>query len=319
MSDDSPTDVPLLPPSAGQILSGCLAVTIWDTLCYLRADFQIVFLHKFTWRTLVFLMARHSTLGYLIFVTIFTVSTGGMSCNALQISFRAFLVLARTSTTLLILLRVIAIYHDTPWVKSIFLAMWAATLGGLMLLAIRGITFAPSGLSCTSYVDEQLIAPAMFIEILTDTIMCLAILYKLGGMTWKERGKSLRKILRPPHPLLTDIFLQDTLIYAWLALLSNVAIFIACFVGPTESVGAVAGHPGAVALNLISLRIYRNMKLGAPGLLPPSPQSDLSNLSGMIFNAPVSTIPATSTSTQVQANPEASQRIVKDMVTSPET
>ncbi|KAF9533298.1 hypothetical protein CPB83DRAFT_541873 [Crepidotus variabilis] len=288
MSSEIPLHTIWYYSTSGQILAGCLAVTIWDTLCHFLDDFQILFFQKFSWTTVVFIVARASPIVYFIALTMFTASID-VNCGVLQIMYRVLLVLARTSTAFLLLLRVNAIYTNKKPARIFFSMLWFMTLGVFLLLAIDGIKIDhPSYYWCSSFVQEIFIAPAVLVEMLSDTLMCLAILYELGGTSWKERGRLLMKLFRPHHPYLTDIVLQDTLIYACLAVLSNLALIFGTVLfgsGFSENITVAASHPSAVAINLISLRVHRNMKLGTPGLVAPATPSAPNQISHLVFNS----------------------------------
>ncbi|KAF9526848.1 hypothetical protein CPB83DRAFT_895699 [Crepidotus variabilis] len=274
----------------GPILAGCLAVTIWDILCFFKADIALVFLHRFTWKTAIFLVARLAPLGYFFTITIFTVGTN-VDCDTLQHAFRTLLVLARPSTTLLLLFRVDAVYNQNTYMRSFLAAVWLATLGAFILLAVEGIVPTEVLPYCFAVAKPALIAPAAILQIANDTLSCLAILYNLGGGSWKERLSSLKKVVRPNHSCLTDLFVQDTILYSILAIFANIITAISCslFVPPFYSgdVAIMVSHPGAVAVNLIALRIYRNLKLGKPGLVLPTVNSATFQISNIVFTSPI--------------------------------
>ncbi|KAF9526847.1 hypothetical protein CPB83DRAFT_442395 [Crepidotus variabilis] len=240
----------------GHILAGCLAVTIWDILCFFKADIALVSLHRFTWKTAIFLVARLTPLGYLITITIFTVEIN-LDCDTLQHTFRTLLVFVKPSTTLLLLFRVDAVYNQNMYMRFFLAAIWLATLGAFMLLAVVGIAPAEAFPYCFAVTMPALIMPVAILQIASDTFCCLAILYNLGGSSWKERMVSLKKVVRPNHSHLTDVFVQDTIISSILALFANVITGISCalFVPPFYSgdVAFMASHPVGKSTNCRSV------------------------------------------------------------------
>ncbi|KAF9531834.1 hypothetical protein CPB83DRAFT_41883 [Crepidotus variabilis] len=273
----------------GQIFGGCLAVAIWDVLCHLLEDFQIVFLQQFTWKTAVFLVTRLTPIAYFVTVLMRTALTQ-VNCDAVQPIFRVLLVVFRSSTTLLLLLRVDAIYRDNRPLRALFLSLWLLTLGAFIYLSARGMVTLSN--HCLVAIEPVVALPGLCLEILNDTLICLAILYKLGGESWKERGRSLRNLLRPRGSSLSEVVVQDTLIFAGIAIFANVCTFISCLgVVPLPEeldIGFGLLHPGALLVNMIALRIYRNMKLGEPGLISSAPTTGSLRISNLVFNVPVS-------------------------------
>ncbi|KAF9522107.1 hypothetical protein CPB83DRAFT_899936 [Crepidotus variabilis] len=275
----------------GDILAGFLAIAIWDAVSYFLADLRMLFFRKFSWKQIVFLLARYAMIGYLTILTMFaTTFASEIRCETLQYPFKIFLSLCRPSTSLLLLFRVDAAYQRNRSVRAFFVMMWLATLSAFVIMA-QGVSVQSSQTSpyCSTTVTMKslFVAVAILLEIVNDTMVCIAILYKLGGSSWRERVESLRKLVfLPSQSRITDIFIQDSLIYYWLTILSNIATF-SCGIalGYTSSISVVVSHCGALVVNLISLRIYRKMKLGAPGLMLPSATA-LPSVTGDLVFAP---------------------------------
>lgn len=128
----------------------------------------------------------------------------------------------RASTTLLFLFRAAAVYKENIRIRILFIVMWICTTTGFTVLAVRytGGLFRIGDYCLLSYGPEALIAATAF-EVVNETSMCLAIWYRLAGDKWKERRQNIKNILHPRRHYITDIVVQDAIIYSWCVLLEQ--------------------------------------------------------------------------------------------------
>ncbi|KAF9530003.1 hypothetical protein CPB83DRAFT_811246 [Crepidotus variabilis] len=287
------TPLAFIPPNDAYIVSmlvhfavACLAIMMWDILNYLPEDYQVIFRKTFNWKTLVFIVARLSPFAFFLSLSIFLTSDR-VSCGVLQYVWSTLYVLARASTALLFCFRVCAVYCNNRYVVAFFSFSWLVVLGCACLVfpGLKSIQIGPTNY-CLTAISGQYLMAAMYSEVINDTLICLAILYKLGGSDWREQVGSWKKIFQPNNQRVTDIFVQDSLIYYLLAASTSVITIIAYFrleQYPNSAVRVVAALPNSVVTNAIALRVYRNMRLGSPGLLPSPNKGTASPLTHIAF------------------------------------
>ncbi|KAF9533120.1 hypothetical protein CPB83DRAFT_845862 [Crepidotus variabilis] len=248
-----------------------LGIMFWDILNYVPSDYEVIFQTKFTWKIIVFLVARVSPVGFLLSMSL-AVTSDRVSCRALHNSWCALFLIAKTSTSLLFYFRVSALYHGNRFV-SIFFAITLVTLTGAACLLFKGMTSFHIGPTsyCGITIIPQYVLWVTVAEVFNDILTSMAIIHKLGGNTWQERKRTWIRAFRPSRGRMMQVFMQDSLIYYLIAISLNV-FKIACFFALSSktdsSIRILAGVPNTVVINSIALRVFRNMKLGLPGLVP---------------------------------------------------
>ncbi|KAF9525468.1 hypothetical protein CPB83DRAFT_736462, partial [Crepidotus variabilis] len=247
------------------VVVGCLAIIAWDFLNYLWADYLVIFHQKFNWKTLVFVVARLSPLGFLLSICLFLTSDK-VDCDRLHDVWCALFILSRCSTALLFYFRVCAVYNGQRYISIFFAGTWSIVFGA-SLLTFWGMSSSHIGPTryCMTGVSWNFVAAVTFAEVFNDTLIYLAIACKLGGESWSDKGRSWRKLIHPNHQHLTEIFAQDSLIYYFLAAMMNIIKIILYFslrTEPSSPIRIVFTFPSTVVINSIALRVFRNMKLG---------------------------------------------------------
>ncbi|KAF9530807.1 hypothetical protein CPB83DRAFT_850351 [Crepidotus variabilis] len=270
---------------------GCLAVVLWDILGHSLADFQVIFFRRFNWKTIIYLVARISPFCFYLSGSIFGTSAK-VSCGPLHDAWIVFGILSRSSTALLLYFRACAVYNHNHFVTSLFAVSWGVVVAFVVLAVAgtSGVTIGPTPYCW--HMPTQYAVGSIFAEVFNDTLVCLAVMYKLTGITWTERSASIKRIFKPEQPLLTHIFMQDSLLYYVLAIVANLGTAILYFAmvhsQPTFVRVIATKSPGSLVTNLIALQIHRNMKLGTPGLMTPatSKASVLVTTSTIVFKSP---------------------------------
>jgi len=138
-------------------------------------------------------------------------------CNLSEVILQAFFIFSRASIALLMYFRVCAVYNMNRIVVLFFGFTWLGVVASAAtpLAGLEGIYIGPTKY-CTTMVKHDYIISISIIGLVNDTLIFLAIMYKLGmadirrsptsqiSTTWKPTGrlKSFRRV-----------FLQDSQIY----------------------------------------------------------------------------------------------------------
>ncbi|KAF9524722.1 hypothetical protein CPB83DRAFT_886075 [Crepidotus variabilis] len=240
----------------GSSVFSSLTIMTWDFLGHIPEDVRLLQGYRVTLPLIVYLIARISTLAFLLSaIEDGPRLTGGIILARTD----ALLLIQRGSTSILLYLRVHALYQSNLYVKILF---W---------ICLLGVTA-----SCVLKDSMSGICSGIF-----DVFVFCAIFWKLGWypdtrviggrqqVCWKFRIPFRRK---PDHTL-TDRILQDSLYYLLVAI--ALKIFQIPFLVPPLS---AVKHPrylgwytltfilDAVLVCIISSKIFRDMKLGLPGL-----------------------------------------------------
>ncbi|KAF9522160.1 hypothetical protein CPB83DRAFT_139835 [Crepidotus variabilis] len=271
----------------------CLAITTWDILNFLRPDGHIILCEKFNWRVLIFVVARFSPFCFFSSLVIFFTSDK-MDCDALYRAWQSVYVLVRASTSLLFYFRVSAAYNNNRYILGFFGLTWAVAVGATIAAMVWGITnfqIGPTKYCATSMTGPHVLI-ASFTEFFNDTLICLAILYKLGGESWKKRMKSLRGLFRPYRKCsyITEQFVQGTLEYYLLAACLNIILIIGCLAisrlpKTYSAIPLIIGLPASTVINLLALRVYRGLKLEASTSTAQNKLGDTLVVSSIAFGA----------------------------------
>ncbi|CAA7265518.1 unnamed protein product [Cyclocybe aegerita] len=302
----------------------CLAVIIWDILHTIAADYQLAFKQRFTRTTLAYFLSRYSTLGYLIGKCI-QLTAELPNCHILETIMCAFYTLTHATTGLLLYFRVCAVYNNNLFVRIFFGITWLGVIGcaSVTFGGLVGEHIGPTQF-CTSRVTKKYIPTPWLMDFVNDTLVFVAIMWKLssdvgqrlddtharprigvsagkGSKTGNGSAAGRRfdwramKLINRPTSLqrLTDVFLQDSQVFYLIAVAMNFATIITYFVinnPPDSPFRIMLVFPNTIIVNIMACRVYRNMKLGRPGLLPSStgPSQTRPDGSGanMNFNVP---------------------------------
>jgi len=197
------------------------------------------------------------------------------------------LVFSRASIALLMYIRVCAVYNMNRLVVLFFGFTFLGVVAGVAVPfgAVEG-TYIGSTKYCTTTVKHDYIFLTPVLSFANDTLIFLAIMYKLGMTDIRRSPTSpISTAWKSTDHLLsfTRVFLQDSQIYySWvepctlLALLSdwshisiavafNLASLITFFVAnhpPQSPFRYVVIYPDMAVMNIMACRVFRNVKLG---------------------------------------------------------
>ncbi|TFK38714.1 hypothetical protein BDQ12DRAFT_665960 [Crucibulum laeve] len=167
---------------SGYIFASALAVLVWDIIINLGDDHQLLFKCKIRPPTVVYYLSRASTLAYIVAHFVFQIGNVE-DCEALSAAVGAVNVLSVSMTSMLFLLRVRAVYHDSkPAIRLFFVFLWVVVsiVPILIPLEMQG---APIGATrrCTIAISKnaRYIEFSIILQLAYDTIIFFAISYRI--------------------------------------------------------------------------------------------------------------------------------------------
>ncbi|CAA7262428.1 unnamed protein product [Cyclocybe aegerita] len=267
---------------------GTLGVLVWDILFHLRQDYPLVFRYPVRLPGLVYLLSRMAALAFILSAVIYQTAPVGIPCRLFSKVVEWLFAVAVPSTSLLFLFRVLAIFDRNKFVCAFFSVMWLCVVAGV-ITPTQGLIGANIGPTkyCINVKVEEYVGAAAIIPLVNDTLVFLAISWKLMRNTHTSanplRGNlSLRALLRGDYlPAFSRGLLQDGQVYYLTTVTTNlmtVIIFYFTFVPAVYR--AMFAVPNAVLMNMMACRVYRRTKLARyKELKNPSsnPSSSMSN------------------------------------------
>ena len=208
-------------------------------------------------------------------------------CELLRMTLCISIVFARASTAFLMYFRVCAVYGMNKFVVLFFGFTWLIATAGATtpFRAMKSAYIGPTKY-CTSMVKDDYLIALSITDLVNDSLILLAIMYKLGvrdgrrtqtsqiSGAWKRTGRLHR---------FTSVFLQDSQIYyTWvkpytlllflsdrsrvsITVVLNLATIITFFAVDTPAQSPFRFtiiFPTAAIVNIMACRVFRNVKLG---------------------------------------------------------
>ncbi|KAJ3505267.1 hypothetical protein NLJ89_g7506 [Agrocybe chaxingu] len=247
------------------IAVGSAAVLIWDVLNNLRGDLPVLFHYPLKIPSLVYLFSRIAILAFILTTVVYWTAPVAI-CYRISKAVDSLFAVTISSTSLLFLIRVLAIFHQNKIVKAFFCAMWLAVVAGV-LTAITGLTGDNIGPTkyCMNVTVESYVGAAGIIPLVNDTLVFLAISWRLmknthttaNGLRW-----DVRVFFRGDYlPAFSRGLLQDGQVYYLTTITTNlltIVVFYFQFVPVVYR--AMFAVPNAVLMNIMACRVYRRTK-----------------------------------------------------------
>ncbi|KAF9524727.1 hypothetical protein CPB83DRAFT_860789 [Crepidotus variabilis] len=268
------------------IVVGCLSIMLWDILQYFPEDYQVVLKPNCKCKTTVFVIARLSAFAFLLESALVDTAPIG-HCRVVNTLGCVLFLLNRSSVSLLFYFRVVAVWNRNRYIVGFFTITWLLVVAGsvLAIFATRGDHIGPTQY-CLVVVTQDFLFLAAVAESVNDMLVCAAITYKLAEdgqhLGVLRGGRSLFIWRRVSFGRLSERFMQDTQLYLLITFCIKIPEIIAFFV-LRQKVGSVISivlaFPDTVVVNVMASKVFRNMKLGKPGLLPAQQTQGSVNLS----------------------------------------
>ncbi|KDR70733.1 hypothetical protein GALMADRAFT_230017 [Galerina marginata CBS 339.88] len=247
---------------------GALAVFIWDVLNNLKNDYKLVTQYRIGSPTVIYLLARWSTVASLVCNAIeYTAPIGNCRQYGLQTGW--LYPLAYSSTALLFFIRVRAIYHGNYFVAAFFLILWLGVLVGTSTIpwAIRAAEIGPTEYCFTGGNVPGYLAASGAITLVFDTLVYLAITWKLTRDLYIARhrsdGGAWALFTGGNLPMFSKGLLQDGQVY-YLSTTSVHLLNMILFNVHSIPIAYrfILGVPTQVIMNIMACRVFRNTKFG---------------------------------------------------------
>ncbi|KAH9990102.1 hypothetical protein BJV77DRAFT_635131 [Russula vinacea] len=225
-------------------------IFIWEFLTNLDYEWDVIQGHRpYRWTIWVYSLARVSTLLAVILNMVNFDTTTPMNCQALVTSGVFFAYLAFVSSSLLIVLRIIAIWNKKQEAKiiiAIAMGIWVIDI----LLFISSIvrvrsTWSPEAVTCT-VVNIDSTKPAIIGSLVSDIGLLLIMLIGL-------------------LPLRGDVFVlgrtlwKQGLIWLLLATVAEVPSTVLVILNLNVSLNSIAQTPGMITVTIAATRLHRSL------------------------------------------------------------
>ncbi|KAF7334199.1 hypothetical protein MSAN_02381200 [Mycena sanguinolenta] len=224
------------------VYAATLGAYVWDIGRNLGNDYELLFKHRVRFPTIVYFLSRAFTLGYILPSFIFIVAPVE-NCNALAVGLDICLVLSKTITALLFLIRVTAVWHPSKIAYAVFSILFLAVPSANITspLGVRAAHIGPTKQCIITAVGHIEVAAIM--PLVNDTAIFLAINYRiLAHMTaLLQSGQRFYLISLVTH-------------------LAGVAILELSHLTPFYR--AILGIPGIALTNVMACLVFRRIKLG---------------------------------------------------------
>ncbi|KAF9482376.1 hypothetical protein BDN70DRAFT_930069 [Pholiota conissans] len=256
---------------------GCMAVLIWDIIDNLKGDYRLLFHHRIQMPTIIYFISRTTLLAYMITRTIL-LTVPIKDCGRMYDAINALLVVFVAATTAMFYLRVCAVYLMHKGIVVFYGILWLAVLAMLLTLPE---TFTAVHIATTGYCIESMkgpfLGPTTIILMVNDALVYGAIAYKIFSMFAETTPDAKFSIVTFGRslPVISKALLKDSQLYFMVVIVTN-PFLVACvyvFDAPLDVMFLVC-H--LVLVNILSCRVYRNLKMGlasdiaAPKSSPPS-------------------------------------------------
>ncbi|KAF7978607.1 hypothetical protein HWV62_45342 [Athelia sp. TMB] len=246
-----------------------LTMYTYDWLLSISEEVEIVSARGgLTWPLAVYFVARASELMRSLLLVLFT-NAHLDTCQPIAAMLGVAVVLSISSTSLLFLLRVRAVYLKSTRITTVFGVLWLATVGITVLTSLNLRAAHLHGARiCTDEDPAKYTKMPVYATFVNDTIVFLAITYRLTadaavGNDWRSRllsvvrGKGLRRLSRS--------LLQSGQLYYGATILfffANLAVLDAPLI-PTVPDHVILINMYTAFANMMACLVLRNVALGA--------------------------------------------------------
>ncbi|KAF7361535.1 hypothetical protein MSAN_01187100 [Mycena sanguinolenta] len=185
------TPLAFLPPALASqvevsryVLAATLGAYVWDIGLNLGNDYALLFKHRVRFPTIVYFLSKVFTVAHILTFFIFAVAPVE-NCNTLALGISISAVLTQSTTAMLFLLRVTAVWHPNKTAYTVFSILWIAVLGAGITspLGIRGAHIGPTMQCIITDVLPGYVEFATIMPLVNDTAIFFAISYRILAHT----------------------------------------------------------------------------------------------------------------------------------------
>ncbi|KAF4610056.1 hypothetical protein D9613_010298 [Agrocybe pediades] len=251
------------------VMVGITGAIVWDIVNSINAEYRLI--RRWSLSTLVYFLSRSATLVAFVLMSIGNTSQV-QDCTGSLHARTAMFLLSVSTTSLLFLFRVHAIYYGNRYAAGIFIFLWTCVISGSVAIALakgsnNGKAAPSDSCSETAVNIITLVITSSILPMALDFIIFLAVTWRLFQnahvtLTLKHGLKVM--MFGAFLPAFSRALLQDSQIY----FLCNVVLEIVTLIAFTTPIGTgLSFYTGTSVLvhlavrNLMACRVYRHTKL----------------------------------------------------------
>ncbi|KAJ6454685.1 hypothetical protein C8R45DRAFT_1056778 [Mycena sanguinolenta] len=267
------TPLVFLPPSVADqfevsryLYAATLGAYVWDIALNLGNDYVLLFKHRVRFPTIVYFLARASTLAFILVCFVNQVALVG-NCDAIALVWSIGSILSKSATTMLFFLRVTAVWRPSKIAYAVFFILWLAVLAGGITapIGIREAHIGPTKQCITTAVPAN-IEVAAIMPLIYDTAIFLAINYRILAHTLVADSSMARLRVffggKGTSTLLRAL-LQSGQHFYLVAVAANVTLLVVVKLPRLPPVyRAMLAIPAAALDNTMACLVFRRIKFG---------------------------------------------------------
>ncbi|KAG2119202.1 hypothetical protein DEU56DRAFT_137488 [Suillus clintonianus] len=268
------TPLAFLPPTLAnqlEVSRYMYAVTLgayaWDLATNIGNDYKLLFHYKVNFPTVVYFLSRIFTLSYILTSFIFQVGSVP-NCQALQVAFGVCMALSQSTTAILFLLRVLAVWHGNKLIRGVFIFLWFAVAVASTTIAFgtKGAHIGPTQ-QCINVQVAGYIESTLIMALINDSTVLTAISYRiLRNCVLEDSFKARVRTFvggggSIPH--LSKALLRGGQHYYLIAVCGNIVILVLLKDPSVPAVyHAMCSVPIFALINAMGCIVFRNIKFG---------------------------------------------------------
>ncbi|KAF9457888.1 hypothetical protein BDZ94DRAFT_161269 [Collybia nuda] len=247
---------------------GGLSVLVWDILTHLHSDYKLITQHRIKLPTIVYLISRWCTLLYVITGSLFHTAPID-DCNALIKVSCAVYHITVSSTALLFLFRVRAVFKRNIYITSGFFGLWVAVLGGSLMSVLSATGKHINGTKYCAFSNPKPYRSAIanIIIAIFDTCVFIAITWRLSNQLPILKNDNLHSkshiyLFGKYLPTFSNSLLRDGEKYYMVTMVVNLLVVILNFAPRVPMTYRSTFLSPAVGLtNIMACRVFRHTKM----------------------------------------------------------
>ncbi|KAF7983224.1 hypothetical protein HWV62_23512 [Athelia sp. TMB] len=260
---DAPAPLVLLQANAPNLNVSLLTLgaLAWDWLMSMPDEYRILSIGGFSTSKVAYFAARVVTLACCITSCIFE-GAPISNCEALIHIHSSLIVLALATTNVLFLVRVRAVYGKSARITAFFALAYLSVLGSMSAVpfALHAAHIPTTGY-CTMLPPPSWITTPMILNAINDTLVFLAISYRVTAQSLGGSGCGLRRFLRGAGvPRVARALLHSGQLCYFATFAMNLALLV--LAGARPPLTTLLLIPVVALENAMSARVHRAVVLG---------------------------------------------------------
>ncbi|KAF9471946.1 hypothetical protein BDN70DRAFT_973215 [Pholiota conissans] len=244
---------------------GMTAVLLWDILNHLPDDYRLLTKYPIKVPTCVYILSRFSVLLYTIACVIFDTAPITHCVRVDQFLDWSFPIV-QSSTSLLFVLRVCAVYNNSNLPRTFFGITWLAVAASTLVVSLG---MEASNIGTTRYCiytrNTPYIALTFIVSLLHETFVFVAITWRLLQNTHVDCNlrRGFRIVVFGHYlPIFSKTLLQDGQIYYLTTITTSLLTVILLYLPFAPSYKILFTLPNIVLVNIMACHVFRSTKLG---------------------------------------------------------